>query len=613
MKQFKQLLQEAVSYTYRVPTSHISPESLYDFYFWTMVQPLFPDSLEQSGLDASVYLGGEENFQDLQVIIEEATKKIVDWHLDELLQALVVSIASEARHTYTHTYNYDVKLMVTNTFWNFVNAVEDASQLMDHIPDNAPSWFHYSGSQQERNDALYAMFDNYGKTLKDISFFIDDAMDAFNTLDWSGAYGGPKWAEGCSAWFELYNLKDSKDIKEKSVWIDHAYDLEHNSGAFLNKVRELSYGGYSWIRETLDSKRYIRPDELVKKSSVPTRIFGMIRRFVPSLNTDESIGSNIVNSKNVPLKHTKDKVENDPDIQMVEDALRPDSYKVKNFGKYNTALAGPIVPHAYSLINIFYGLHSSYLLKKGITIGDIEKYVKEKPGSIMNLNDPQYIDYTNPFINHFPNLSLEYMASGEVHMVIYQGFRQTLKDMTLQYASKKINPGDICYVSNAAYIEAGVAKHFQYRIADISSLKKPTFLPNIFVDEQKGRIVTGTREVMNDLIGDRAMLHCSFIENFDVDAWKEIGNLKVSQEKDIGPKLQSMMRLKSSYVMMFRHRKIKTPFNVVILPIGEKYSKEIPFIGESSTYVTKISGRFVSKWYAFGLNLGTKQLYKLEY
>lgn len=81
MKRYKDLLQEAISYTYKVPSKSLDATSLYDMYFWTMVKPLIPYSLEQRGVETSSYLGGEGNFLDITSIVNDAVEKIVNFQL----------------------------------------------------------------------------------------------------------------------------------------------------------------------------------------------------------------------------------------------------------------------------------------------------------------------------------------------------------------------------------------------------------------------------------------------------------------------------------------------------------------------------------------------------
>jgi len=71
---------------------------------------------------------------------------------------------------------------------------------------------------------------------------------------WNGGYGGSAWANIAKGW--EYLLK-SKTLNEKIIYIDHAYDLQHNNGSVFTKVK--LYTGesdsLSWLNNTLNWKR----------------------------------------------------------------------------------------------------------------------------------------------------------------------------------------------------------------------------------------------------------------------------------------------------------------------------------------------------------------------
>ena len=63
----------------------------------------------------------------------------------------------------------------------------------------------------------------------------DDILLAYNNLGWGGAYGGPKWGAGTEALIKLAAQTNQGNIEDMASIVDHIYDLEHNSGALLNK------------------------------------------------------------------------------------------------------------------------------------------------------------------------------------------------------------------------------------------------------------------------------------------------------------------------------------------------------------------------------------------
>lgn len=85
----------------------------------------------------------------------------------------------------------------------------------------------------------------------------------FGDYNWKSGYGGKKWAQLAHA---LYNILISETPAHKAIWIDHAYDLEHNNNTFFDKARNTKQYRYTkeedwrgasfkWLRHALDWKR----------------------------------------------------------------------------------------------------------------------------------------------------------------------------------------------------------------------------------------------------------------------------------------------------------------------------------------------------------------------
>jgi len=98
---------------------------------------------------------------------------------------------------------------------------------------------------------------------------------------WEESYGGEAWARIGDAWLQL-NAIAPTDYNKLAVYIDHIYDLEHNTGSVFNKIQryhqELEqdrnattgsyFQGYQWIGELLDYKAAINnPFDLLPRTS----------------------------------------------------------------------------------------------------------------------------------------------------------------------------------------------------------------------------------------------------------------------------------------------------------------------------------------------------------
>lgn len=76
----------------------------------------------------------------------------------------------------------------------------------------------------------------------------------FDKMRWHGGYGGKAWANIADAYRKL---RASTTLQDKIIWIDHAYDLQHNTDTVFNKLKTLysKEGSFTWIARALDWKR----------------------------------------------------------------------------------------------------------------------------------------------------------------------------------------------------------------------------------------------------------------------------------------------------------------------------------------------------------------------
>ena len=110
------------------------------------------------------------------------------------------------------------------------------------------------------------------------------AADAFKDLNWSAAYGGTAWAAISQGYIDLRKALDnynpqapsptSESAEKLIAAIDHAFDLEHNTGTVLNKVKYFDEGGYDWIKKALDEKRDSNMYVIASKASSDMRKLG---------------------------------------------------------------------------------------------------------------------------------------------------------------------------------------------------------------------------------------------------------------------------------------------------------------------------------------------------
>jgi len=79
---------------------------------------------------------------------------------------------------------------------------------------------------------------------------------------WDENFGGPPWAAACEVWNDLYQANSLVTIRMAA---DRVYQLQHNTGALLNKVPE--YNG-DWVKTLLNIKyKANNPEELMRYAS----------------------------------------------------------------------------------------------------------------------------------------------------------------------------------------------------------------------------------------------------------------------------------------------------------------------------------------------------------
>lgn len=92
-------------------------------------------------------------------------------------------------------------------------------------------------------------------------------------VNWQVDYGGSIWARVADSWSKL---KNAKMMNELMVYMDHVYDLQHNTNTIFNKMSSYYHydngPGCQWLTNALDHKAQIQsPYELLAYVSRPMR------------------------------------------------------------------------------------------------------------------------------------------------------------------------------------------------------------------------------------------------------------------------------------------------------------------------------------------------------
>lgn len=283
------LVTEGFSYTYKIPEDR--EKRLYDFYLFSLY---YGYMFESRGKVKDSYQNrvntlpgmGEDTVKDLEEIVQTSTKKLGDEIKEDLLDAMVTAVAAEFRHIWDAN-----DAPAIQEFMEKQGAFEQFKKWARHYhrhlgEKKVPTPWKRTGTKREGSSKEY---DAASKAVKTSGWepdeFMKVAASAFMDLGWSSSYGGKAWNNIAKAWGKL-NGADT--LSERQIWIDHVFDLEHNTGTMLNKVERFKKSdGYGWIKKALDAKFDMTPIELARASSVPMSVVGRLNRLTGTSGTVE--------------------------------------------------------------------------------------------------------------------------------------------------------------------------------------------------------------------------------------------------------------------------------------------------------------------------------------
>ena len=113
------------------------------------------------------------------------------------------------------------------------------------------------GKSQGREESYVSSFLSVEKARKNLKLSKKEAVNCirelYGNVSWDSSYGGDAWAAIAEAYLKLANANTPQ---ERIVYIDHAYDLQHNTGSVFTKVRPYyKDSSLSWMASALDWKR----------------------------------------------------------------------------------------------------------------------------------------------------------------------------------------------------------------------------------------------------------------------------------------------------------------------------------------------------------------------
>jgi hypothetical protein len=223
---------------------------LYDFYVLSYLSTL-PLDPTQKGFSGSL-IGRNPN--EIKLDIEHAQSVLLPVLVKKLKNALFLGICAELRHIFDKPQNYS--LFKDNKLFKYYTRYY--SSLTGNVPDEFKLNRDVKNPRVTAKEKAYLI--SYKAAMMAIKkagsstiAFAELARDLFKEMNWASSYGGNKWAEIADGYLLLAKAHTNN---EKQIAIDHAYDLQHNTGTALNKVKDFAINtNFAWIQVALDHKR----------------------------------------------------------------------------------------------------------------------------------------------------------------------------------------------------------------------------------------------------------------------------------------------------------------------------------------------------------------------
>lgn len=294
-------INEGKNYYYQVPSD--KEKRLFDFYSLELLIKLAKASPQDKKDPHHIFRTLEDDSSELTSLLD-AEDKLLPVLKQDILAAMLVSMCCEMRHAdssggigFLSEKNQPIfKDFIVNL--KIFKALEGGHEdfkidTKRHRMNNGATPGNYEYAARQRTIKVA------NKIIKKLGIrpVIEMFEEVFRKGKWNHSYGGKAWGNIAKGWLELDAAKSNTDIK---TYIDHAYDLQHNTGSVFNKIKEYSKGGnYDWLPAALDKKYDATPWELVDSSSFKTfgrQILQKIkykRNFIPD---DMTVGRKVIYS-----------------------------------------------------------------------------------------------------------------------------------------------------------------------------------------------------------------------------------------------------------------------------------------------------------------------------
>ena len=181
---------------------------------------------------------------DLQYIWNETAERLVETLRRHLLDVVAIAIASEANYIFEYLMDEDRNDLEKYRSYGLTKKIE---QLCKRVSGSNLS---EDISSELRGKKTLGIMENLGIPRDELITF---SKKMFIKFKLGHRYGGKSWAAIANAWLLLNN---AKDLQSKINFIDHIYDLQHNTGSVFSKIKEYFTDNEqcSWLPIALEYK-----------------------------------------------------------------------------------------------------------------------------------------------------------------------------------------------------------------------------------------------------------------------------------------------------------------------------------------------------------------------
>ena len=289
---------------YNVPED--KEKLMYDFYVLNYVDVLLSRSSGESTSSNLKYVSLRDDV-DFEDSLNNAIEKLYTYLGSHLLDALLYAMSAEIRHMHqSEKVVLQLKGLEQKLFIAYQRAYQVLSKSDNKTIDlkglekiwdvklvNLEPEERMAFQSKSYKRSYKAVKTALAKTKAAPSDFVELCSKLFGMDSyWATNYGGRPWKNIADGWLKL---KDAYSAYQRTVsprtkstlaiYIDHAYDLQHNTDTVFNKLKTYyKSGGFEWIKKALDKKANVtKYEELFDNSTGTARYLARLffKRYLP--------------------------------------------------------------------------------------------------------------------------------------------------------------------------------------------------------------------------------------------------------------------------------------------------------------------------------------------